>query len=176
MEGYILQWMDKACLIWKTMCIIFCAQSSIFIGYICASILHVQTYILRVPGQNGVSLLYIMLEIYIYNIYYSGREPSNYTSFRSLLELAISYIASTELRISRAAVECMRCQVVCHVPELLHSVNWLWVVFVWRHFACILQILELVTETRILAEMKMENRGKKCFPWGEKIDKYTFFL
>ena len=33
----------------------------------------VQSYILRVSDQNGVSLLYIMLEIH-----HSGREPSNY--------------------------------------------------------------------------------------------------
>ena len=29
-------------------------------------------------------------------------------------------------------------------------------------------------QTRILAEMKIENRGTKYFPW-EKIDKHTFF-
>ena len=35
--------------------------------------------------------------------------------------------------------------------------------------------LEFVVETRILVEMKIENRGKKYFSW-EKINKHTFFL
>ena len=35
------------------------------------------------------------------------------------------------------------------------------------------QNLEFVAETRILAEMKIKNRGEKYFPW-EKIDKHTF--
>ena len=37
------------------------------------------------------------------------------------------------------------------------------------------QSLEFVAETRILAEMKIENRGKNIF-LGKKINKYTFFL
>ena len=36
------------------------------------------------------------------------------------------------------------------------------------------QSLEFVMETRILAEMKMENLGKIYFPW-KKMDKHTFF-
>ena len=35
--------------------------------------------------------------------------------------------------------------------------------------------LEFVAETRILAEMKIENRGTKYFPWEKKIDKHTLF-
>ena len=34
--------------------------------------------------------------------------------------------------------------------------------------------LEFIAETRILAEMKIENHGKIYFPW-KKIDKHTFF-
>ena len=37
------------------------------------------------------------------------------------------------------------------------------------------QSLEFVAETRILAEMKIENRVKKIFPRKNKIDKHTFF-
>ena len=37
------------------------------------------------------------------------------------------------------------------------------------------QSLEFVTEMRILAEMKIENRPKKIFSLG-KIRKHTFFL
>ena len=36
------------------------------------------------------------------------------------------------------------------------------------------QSLEFIAEPRILAEMKIENRGKIHFPW-KKISKHTFF-
>ena len=36
------------------------------------------------------------------------------------------------------------------------------------------QSLEFVAETRILAEMKIENCGKNTF-YGKKIDKNTFY-
>ena len=39
----------------------------------------------------------------------------------------------------------------------------------------ILQSLEFVTETRILAEMKIETRGKKTFPWKKKLTSILFF-
>ena len=38
----------------------------------------------------------------------------------------------------------------------------------------IMQSLEVVADTRILMEMKIENCGKIYFPW-KKFDKYTFF-
>ena len=38
----------------------------------------------------------------------------------------------------------------------------------------IMQSLEFVADTRILMEMKIENRGKIYFPW-KKFDKCTFF-
>ena len=40
----------------------------------------------------------------------------------------------------------------------------------------IVQSLEFVAETRILAEMKIENRGKNCFSAEKQIDKHTFFF
>ena len=52
-----------------------------------------------------------------------------------------------------------------------------------QHFVCsfvssllhiILIFASFVAETTILAEMKIEKRGKKYFPL-EKIDKHTFF-
>ena len=45
-----------------------------------------------------------------------------------------------------------------------------------RTFVLIIQSLEFVAEMRILAEMKIENRGKKIFSTEKQIDKHTFFL
>ena len=42
------------------------------------------------------------------------------------------------------------------------------------HEVYLFQSLKFVVETRILAEMSIENRGKIFFPW-EKIDKIFFF-
>ena len=39
----------------------------------------------------------------------------------------------------------------------------------------ILQSLEFVAETRILPEMKIENCGKKYFPWGKKSTSIVSF-
>ena len=38
-----------------------------------------------------------------------------------------------------------------------------------------IQSLEFVAETRILAEMNIENRGEKITSVGQKSDKHTFF-
>ena len=44
----------------------------------------------------------------------------------------------------------------------------------WNHLCY--QSLEFITETRILVEMKIENRkGGEFFREGKKIDKHTFF-
>ena len=39
-----------------------------------------------------------------------------------------------------------------------------------------IQSLEFVAETSILAEMKIENRGKKYFPWGKKSTSILFSM
>ena len=44
-------------------------------------------YILRVPDQNGVSLLYIMLEVH-----HSGREPSNYVGIHCVCVCVHMYV------------------------------------------------------------------------------------
>ena len=38
------------------------------------------------------------------------------------------------------------------------------------------QSLEFVAETRILAEMKIENRGKIYFPWKKNTTSILFFF
>ena len=40
---------------------------------------------------------------------------------------------------------------------------------------CPNQSLEFVTETRILAEMRIENHGTKYFPWGQKSTSIQLF-
>ena len=46
----------------------------------------------------------------------------------------------------------------------------------WHCFHMKYQSLEFVAETRILAEMKIENRGGEFFFCGKQIDKHTFFF
>ena len=60
--------------------------------------------------------------------------------------------------------------------------KWMWVCFLWYGewlcfgmTSCYLQSLEFVEETRILAEMKIENCPQNFFPW-KKVNKHTFFL
>ena len=45
-----------------------------------------------------------------------------------------------------------------------------------QNVLCIFQSLEFVAETRILAEMKIKNRGKKFFPQKNKLTSILFFF
>ena len=57
----------------------------------------------------------------------------------------------------------MACKVCLVISPTLLSVN-------------LNQSLEFVAETRILAEMKIENHGKLFFSAEKQIDKHNFFL
>ena len=64
----------------------------------------------------------------------------------------------------------------CH-PSFMTSKSRPKLETMWKNFrgSWTSQSLEFVAETRILVEMKIENRGEKIFSAEKQIDKHTFF-